>query len=164
MVGPTECLGVLLNPPWGSVKPKELEGLALPDICKHGFVFVWVDKEVLDEVVDVLVRQKYVYVENLTWVTMAPNNRVRSSGAGACLGAPFAEVLALLRRRCCTAARRSSGARTARCSSSGATSASSPKARRLSCGTSVARMSKCRSRTQQQARSARLHCFCYCSR
>ena len=74
----TEFLGVLLNPPWVSVTPKQIEGLALPKLCPVGFIFVWVEKEVLDQVVDVLVQQKYVYVENLTWVLMTANNRVRA--------------------------------------------------------------------------------------
>ena len=74
----TEFLGVLLNPPWASVTPKQIEGLALPKLCPVGFIFVWVEKEVLDQVVDVLVQQKYVYVENLTWVLMTANNRVRA--------------------------------------------------------------------------------------
>jgi hypothetical protein len=100
----TDFLGVLLNPPWATVTPKQVESLNLPKVCPLGFVFVWVEKEVLDQVlrggkriarllrcanlkrrrvrlraqvVDVLVRLKYVYVENLTWVLMAPNNRVR---------------------------------------------------------------------------------------
>jgi hypothetical protein len=74
----TDFLGVLLNPPWSSVTPKQVEALALPKLCPLGFVFVWVEKEVLDQVVDVMVRLKYVYVENLTWVLMRPNNRVRT--------------------------------------------------------------------------------------
>ena len=79
----TEFLGVLLNPPWASVTPKQVEGLSLPKLCPVGFIFVWVEKEVLDQVVDVLVQQKYVYVENLTWVLMHANNRARAQAARA---------------------------------------------------------------------------------
>jgi len=74
----TEFLGVLLNPPWASITPKQVDGLGLPKLCPVGFIFVWVEKEVLDQVVDVLVQQKYVYVENLTWVLMNANNRARA--------------------------------------------------------------------------------------
>jgi hypothetical protein len=77
----TEFLGVLLNPPWASITPKQVEGLGLPKLCPVGFIFVWVEKEVLDQVVDVLVQQKYVYVENLTWVLMNANNRARARAA-----------------------------------------------------------------------------------
>jgi hypothetical protein len=77
----TDFLGVLLNPPWTTVTPKQVEALALPKLCPLGFVFVWVEKEVLDQVVDAMVRLKYVYVENLTWVLMRPNNRVRARNA-----------------------------------------------------------------------------------
>ena len=69
---------MLLNPPWASVTPKQVEGLGLPKLCPVGFIFVWVEKEVLDQVVDVFVQQKYVYVENLTWVLMHANNRART--------------------------------------------------------------------------------------
>ena len=74
---------MLLNPPWASVTPKQIESLSLPKLCPVGFIFVWVEKEVLDQVVDVLVQQKYVYVENLTWVLMHANNRARARAARA---------------------------------------------------------------------------------
>ena len=72
---------MLLNPPWASVTAKQIEGLGLHKLCPSGFIFVWVEKEVLDEVVDALVRLKYVYVENLTWVLLGANNRVRRRAA-----------------------------------------------------------------------------------
>ena len=36
---------------------------------------MWVEKETLDEVMDTLAKQGYVYVENLTWVILQPNNK-----------------------------------------------------------------------------------------
>lgn len=78
----TDYLGVLLNPPWkslgfeGGIKAADLSALKLPQLCPLGFIFVWVEKETLDEVVDVLGRHGYVYVENLTWVILQPNNKV----------------------------------------------------------------------------------------
>ena len=71
----SDFLGVLLNPPWDSVKPAQLAAMQLSRFCPLGFLFVWVEKEVLSEVVDVFVKAEYVYVENLTWVHVAPNNR-----------------------------------------------------------------------------------------
>lgn len=76
-----DFMGVLLNPPWKSVTPKQVEALGLSKLCPVGFVFIWVEKEVLDQVVDAMVRMKYVYVENLTWVLMAANNRARCDAA-----------------------------------------------------------------------------------
>lgn len=74
----TAFLGVLLNPPWGgALTPSHLAALQLEKLCPLGFVFVWVEKEVLSDVVDVFVKAQFVYVENLTWVHMAPNNRAR---------------------------------------------------------------------------------------
>lgn len=42
---------------------------------------MWVEKEVLSPVVDVLARARFVYVENLTWVHLRPNNRCAAGGA-----------------------------------------------------------------------------------
>ncbi len=71
-----DFLGVLLNPPWGaSLTPRQLAAMQLEKLCPLGFIFVWVEKEVLSDVVDVFVSAHFVYVENLTWVHMAPNNK-----------------------------------------------------------------------------------------
>ena len=143
----SDFLGVLLNPPWATVTPKQIESLSLPKLCPVGFVFVWVDKEVLDQVVDVLVRMKYMYVENLTWVLMAPNNRVRTAAAhplpaGAVRKNPSSRGCKPCRSSSVT--RLSSGARIARCSSSAAMCANSPRARKSSCATSAAPTLRCR--------------------
>ena len=52
--------------------------MRLEESCPAGFVFVWVEKEVLSDVVDVFTAAAFVYVENLTWVHMSPNNKVRT--------------------------------------------------------------------------------------
>jgi hypothetical protein len=73
-----DFLGVLLNPPWStSVTPAQVASLHLEKVCPLGFIFVWVEKEVLSDVVDVFARVNYVYVENLTWVHRTASNRVR---------------------------------------------------------------------------------------
>lgn len=74
----SDFLGVLLNPPWHArVTPAHVAALHLERVCPLGFIFVWVEKEVLSDVVDVFVKASFVYVENLTWVHMSPMNRVR---------------------------------------------------------------------------------------
>jgi N6-adenosine-specific RNA methylase IME4 len=79
----TDFLGVLLNPPWHAhVTPAHLAALQLDRVCPLGFIFVWVEKEVLSEVMDVFAKAKYQYVENLTWVQMTPANRVRAHRKG----------------------------------------------------------------------------------
>ena len=75
----TDFLGVLLNPPWHAhVTPTHLAALRLDRVCPLGFIFVWVEKEVLSEVMDVFAKASFQYVENLTWVQMTPANRVRA--------------------------------------------------------------------------------------
>ena len=75
----TDFLGVLINPPWHAhVTPAHLAALRLDRVCPLGFIFVWVEKEVLSEVMDVFAKASYQYVENLTWVQMTPANRVRA--------------------------------------------------------------------------------------
>ena len=49
-----------------------------PGNCYAGFLFVWVEKHTLDEVMDVFAKLHYVYVENLTWVILNPNNTARN--------------------------------------------------------------------------------------
>ena len=76
----TDYLGVLLNPPWNAnVTAEHVAALHLERVCPLGFIFVWVEKEVLSDVVDVLVKASFVYVENLTWVHMDSRNRVRKT-------------------------------------------------------------------------------------
>jgi hypothetical protein len=70
---------VLINVGWeGGGGPKAamagLASLPLPRLCPVGFVFIWADKSLLADVVRQMYKWKYVYVENLTWVMMAPNN------------------------------------------------------------------------------------------
>ena len=72
-----DFLAILVNPPWDGIKPGQLAGMQLEKHCPLGFIFVWVEKEVLSDVVDVFAAASFVYVENLTWVLMAPNNKVR---------------------------------------------------------------------------------------
>ena len=58
----------------GRVVAKQAK-LNLPAICPIGFIFIWVDKAVLSDVVYLMEKWKYNYVENLTWVQMAPHNK-----------------------------------------------------------------------------------------
>lgn len=52
-----------------------LAAVPLERLCPVGFVFVWADKAHLHAVVKLLYTRKFVYVENLTWVHMGPDNR-----------------------------------------------------------------------------------------
>jgi len=52
-----------------------LAAVPLERLCPVGFVFVWADKAHLHAVVKLLYARKFVYVENLTWVHMGPDNR-----------------------------------------------------------------------------------------
>jgi len=82
-------LGVLLNPPWdiedspdrGDVTIEDIEAIPLEKLTPLGFIFIWVEKENLSKVCDVMDKKNFVYVENLTWVQLKPNNTIVESAA-----------------------------------------------------------------------------------
>ncbi|MEW5304768.1 MAG: hypothetical protein WDW36_007356 [Sanguina aurantia] len=53
-----------------------LSRLPLPSLCPIGFVFVWAQKCDIGAVCKQLCSVGYAYVENLTWVWVAPNNAI----------------------------------------------------------------------------------------
>lgn len=85
----TDYLGVLLNPPWdienspdrGDVTVDDIEAIPLEKLTPLGFIFIWVEKENLSKVCDVMHEKNFVYVENLTWVHLKPNNTIVESAA-----------------------------------------------------------------------------------
>ena len=79
-----DYLGVLMNPPWnidqapdkGNVTVEDIAQLPLETLTPLGFIFIWVEKENLSLVCDVMHEKNFNYVENLTWVQMQQNNVV----------------------------------------------------------------------------------------
>jgi N6-adenosine-specific RNA methylase IME4 len=79
-----DYLGILMNPPWnidqapdkGNVTVEDIAQLPLETLTPLGFIFIWVEKENLSLVCDVMQEKNFNYVENLTWVQMQPNNVV----------------------------------------------------------------------------------------
>lgn len=74
--------GVLIDAPWklpGStdkrcISPRQLEKIPFKSIVPVGFIFMWVEKEVISDVVRTMMKLEFTYVENLVWVKMEPNN------------------------------------------------------------------------------------------
>ena len=85
----TDYLGVLLNPPWniedspdrGDVTVEDIAAIPLEQLTPLGFIFIWVEKENLSHVCDIMDQKNFVYVENLTWVHLKPNNTIVESAA-----------------------------------------------------------------------------------
>ncbi len=91
-----DYLAVLVNPGWeasGGVQPpikqqsrdaddahivSKLSALQLHRACPSGFVFIWVDKQHIAPVMDLMYRWKFVYVENLNWLYLGANNELLS--------------------------------------------------------------------------------------
>ena len=76
-------LGLHINPDWtvdhGTEKGDRLQRLRkipLNKLCPTGFIFIWIDKRDVQGVCELMYKQKYVYVENLTWVYMRPDNKM----------------------------------------------------------------------------------------
>jgi len=55
---------------------EDIAQLPLETLTPLGFIFIWVEKENLSLVCDVMQEKNFNYVENLTWVQMQPNNVV----------------------------------------------------------------------------------------
>jgi hypothetical protein len=68
-------LAVHVNPPWniadspdkGGVTVEQIGTILFQNLAPYGFVFMWVEKENLSVICDVMMKKQFVYVENLTW-------------------------------------------------------------------------------------------------
>lgn len=54
----------------------KLAALQLHRACPAGFVFIWVDKEHIAPVMDLMYKWRFVYVENLNWLLLGPDNQL----------------------------------------------------------------------------------------
>ena len=84
--------GVMLSPGWewagipdahtlskselSDLRLERLRSLQVHKYCKDGFIFIWVSKEDLAQIVHLMYEHKFAYVENLTWVQLAANNAI----------------------------------------------------------------------------------------
>ena len=74
--------GVLINLGWESdaanklTGPEALAQLPMDTLCPLGFVFIWAPKQHIAGVVARMYAWSFAYVENLTWVWLAPNHTV----------------------------------------------------------------------------------------
>jgi len=93
---------ILMDPPWKigekgqGITPKDLKDLPITDeLIPKGFLFIWVEKEVIHEVthsprnanhshhllLSQVIKQaekwRFKYVENMAWVQQTVNNRLR---------------------------------------------------------------------------------------
>ena len=71
----------LINPGWerdgtGASALTALAQIPLPKLVPTGFIFIWTPKQHVQAVCKQMTKWGYIYIENLTWVYMAPNNAV----------------------------------------------------------------------------------------
>mmetsp|Transcript_44552 Transcript_44552/g.115862 ORF Transcript_44552/g.115862 Transcript_44552/m.115862 type:complete len:369 (-) Transcript_44552:417-1523(-) len=67
--------GVYVDPPWHSgFKPASLKKLKIENVVTSGLLFIWVEKEYIPDILEIY-KDKFVYVENITWVTLTVGNR-----------------------------------------------------------------------------------------
>ena len=87
----TDFLAVHCNPPWfaplnpdaGDATVEHVARIPFQKLAPYGFVFMWVEKENLSAVCDVMLKKAFVYVENLTWVQQRPNNTIANKATPA---------------------------------------------------------------------------------
>ena len=85
----TDFLAVHCNPPWaaplnpdsGNVTVTQIATIPFQKLAPYGFVFMWIEKENLSAVCDIMLAKQFIYVENLTWVQQRPNNTIANSNA-----------------------------------------------------------------------------------
>ncbi|OIR58315.1 MAG: uncharacterized protein A8A55_0904 [Amphiamblys sp. WSBS2006] len=68
-------LGVYMDPPFkcedeaARITLEEFEGIRIADIVSHGMFFIWTEKEMLEEIVDIVCGKWGLrYVENICWL------------------------------------------------------------------------------------------------
>lgn len=54
----------------------KLAALQLHRACPAGFVFIWVDKQHIAPVMDLMYKWRFVYVENLNWLLLGADNQL----------------------------------------------------------------------------------------
>eukprot|EP00210_Caulerpa_lentillifera_P002400 g2301.t1 len=72
-------LGVMINPLWNQkgTSPLVLQDLPIGKLCPEGFLFIWIPKGCLQSIWKLASDWGYSYVENLTWIQLKANNKVR---------------------------------------------------------------------------------------
>jgi len=70
----------LINPGWdrdGSATAlSALSQIPLPKLVPTGFIFIWTPKQHVQAVCKQMTKWGYIYIENLTWVYMSPDNAI----------------------------------------------------------------------------------------
>lgn len=72
---PVDFQAVFINSGWeecGGIN--RLRRLPVPSLCPVGFVFAWVPKALVHDMMKLMYSWGFIYVENLTWVQTAPSN------------------------------------------------------------------------------------------
>jgi len=83
---PIHFQAILMDPPWdvlwegepkkGLVNTKIMERMNLHGIIPRGFLFIWVEKQLIPQTVKLMESWDFTYVENLVWVKQTPNNQI----------------------------------------------------------------------------------------
>jgi len=69
-------LAILMDPPWHLITPKQLSTLKFTDkVIPYGLVFIWIEKELIPDILEIMSKWGFFYVENLVWVKHTVNNK-----------------------------------------------------------------------------------------
>ncbi|KAK8815465.1 hypothetical protein WA158_003677 [Blastocystis sp. Blastoise] len=72
--------GILINPPWDHVTPQDIANLSFPSsVIPTGMIFIWVDKKYIHDILLIMEKKNFYYVENVNWMDKEPNNVFHSS-------------------------------------------------------------------------------------
>jgi len=82
-----QFVAILMDPPWqlpppepscpAKISPAQFLKLKICEkLIPMGFIFIWLEKEIIPEAVEVMRRWGFVYVENFVWIKKHVNNRI----------------------------------------------------------------------------------------
>ena len=76
---------ILINPKWNTTKNnRQPDEITLDEFAKlkfshklliDGLVFVWIEKEIISQVITILEKQDLIYVENVCWIMLDETKR-----------------------------------------------------------------------------------------
>lgn len=62
---------IMLNPPWSMLSIEQFKEFSIPaSVMKDGLLFIWVEKEIISDVIKSLEAQEFFYVENVCFVML----------------------------------------------------------------------------------------------
>jgi hypothetical protein len=67
------------DPKPGYITMEQFSKIAIPRLVQSGFIFIWTEKELTGQMLQLMVRWNFRYVENIAWIKKNINNTIHQS-------------------------------------------------------------------------------------